>query len=455
MAKFHYIWMGRSPLGTKYEECFKDGPNDLARQVNQLAQSANRSKDSPNPLNQEIIMWIPEALIETIRRSGQLDSSITLKAVEDIYKNAKHLSKEEQENLEKTVELLGKNRAYSAQKDVVSAAILEEYGGYYLDTTTRVDSVEKLLINKPNEVWFPRISETDGTIHDDKTVILPDVWALYSPHPGEGTFKGMLNSYIQRCQYFFPKHYNIDKFEEGKSQFEYDDGGKDIKTGYALGDSGSGQELMLSEMRDEFIGMIVIHSFLDGLSAQKGALINETMKRLSSSATSTNEGKTIEEMGIHKRHVGSWRVQEVVQMMEDRRTIERSPQLMPQQIDSVREQRQEVKSRFHAFPVKDSNFKELKIQYRNMEGDFLKQKILDNFNKTLSTIRDANQLEHYIKNFKSSEDYKVLEKRQGVVSALLWSKTDSISAVEKMIQEKKSALEGGQIDAQRESSKGL
>ena len=454
MAKFHYVWMGRSPIGSRHENAFKEGPNDLARQLNELAQNKNRKPGSPNPLDQEIIMWIPEALMLNVKNSGALDPSITLQPIEHLYKNAKHLSKEERVNLEKTVTLLGEHRAYASQKDILSAAILEEYGGYFLDTTTKIDSFEKLVANKPNDVWFPRISDEGGTAYDGSMVIVPDIWALYSPNPGEGTFKGMVDSYIQRCQYYFPHHFDIDTFDESKIQIEFEDGYKEPKSGYQFGASGSGPSIMLLGSRDDFIGITAIHSFLDGLYQKRGALTDEIMKQLSSSATTTAEGKEISEKGIQKKHAGLWRDQQVVQDIEER--SDRRSLLRPIQLgtENIKKEQQQTKDRFHAFKVKTSSFRELKIRYQGMKGDALKQKILSSLQEKLETIQDVSELEHYVNDFKASEDYKVLTTPQGVMSRIFQNQTGSKGQVEDILQKKRQTLFKTAEESQRKTIEG-
>src|SRR5687767_8372830 len=117
--KFHYIWMGRLPAG-KYEDSFKNGPNALAQQLKEYVMDMkSRAENAPNPQDQEIIMWVPEDLIEGIKELGLLDPTITLKPVEDLYK-AKHLNPEERGKLKTTVDLLGEHNAYASQKDIPS-----------------------------------------------------------------------------------------------------------------------------------------------------------------------------------------------------------------------------------------------------------------------------------------------------------------------------------------------
>jgi hypothetical protein len=340
--KFHYIWMGRVPAG-RHEDSFKNGPNALAEQLREYVMNLKeRSKDAPNPQDQEIIMWVPEAIIEGIKEAGLLDPDITLKPIEDMYRKAKHLTKEERENLQTTVEVLGEHNAYSAQKDILEAAILEEYGGYYLDTTSEVDSVEHLINNQPDHVWFPRITEEAEKSFDGDGVILPDVWAMYNPTPGEGTCKAMLNGYIQRCQFYFPEKY------EGVTLDPADFEGRTGFTVYGDESYGAGSQIMVDPAhRDELIGQLVIFSLYDGVKQKKGNLDDETMLSLSSYAKTTLQGKAIDEFGITKFHRGTWRQQAIAEGVEERaelRAEERVELRAEERVEVRAEERVEVRA---------------------------------------------------------------------------------------------------------------
>ncbi|QEY52699.1 hypothetical protein [Legionella longbeachae] len=436
--KFHYIWMGRMPAG-KYEDSFKNGPNALAEQLKQYVMDVKeRAENAPNPQDQEIIMWVPEDLIEGIKEAGLLDPSITLKPVEDLYKNAKHLSQEERENLEATVDLLGTHNAYASQKDILSAAILEEHGGFFLDTTTAIDSVEQLINNQPQDVWFPRITQEAEKMYDGEPVILPDVWAMYNPTPGDGTFKGMLNSYVQRCQFYFPEHFGGVDVDLAKTL----DSNGDSKSGYSVDgeDSyGKGVEIMSNpQTRDDLIGQTAIFSFLDGLNKTKGPLTDERMRELSSFAKPAAEGKKVEELGIEKFHRGMWRNQAVADIIEERieERIIQEPRLRAQVEVSLPSQ-----DRPHLFKASGSGLENFKLKYQALKGDYLKTEILKSFAEKLSSISDEKVLDHFVQDFKKSTDYKVLAKGQDLTTRLFSLQTDSQKKVEELIENKKAELE--------------
>ncbi|HDV5711201.1 TPA: hypothetical protein RJD49_002936 [Legionella pneumophila] len=436
--KFHYIWMGRMPTG-KYEDSFKNGPNALAEQLKQHVMDVKeRAANSANPQDQEIIMWVPEDLIAGIKEAGLLDPSITLKPVEDMYKNAKHLSKAERKNLESTVDLLGSHNAYASQKDILSAAILEEHGGFFLDTTTAIDSVEHLINNQPKDVWFPRISKTAEKMYDGEPVILPDVWAMYNPTPGEGTFKGMLNSYVQRCQFYFPDHFDGVDVDLAKTL----DVNGDAKSGYTVNgeDSyGKGPEIMTTpKARDDLIGQTAIFSFLDGLNKTKGPLTDERMCELSTFARPAAEGKKVDELGLEKFHRGMWRNQAVADVIEERvaERVIAQPKLQVQAEVSLPEQ-----DRFHLFKASGSGFENFKLKYQALKGDHLKTEILKDFAEKLSAISDKETLDHFVQDFKKSTDYQILAKGQGITTRLLSLDTDSQKKVEELIENKETEIE--------------
>ncbi|WP_133127669.1 hypothetical protein [Legionella nagasakiensis] len=437
--KFHYIWMGRLPTG-KHEDSFKDGPNTLAQQLRKYIKDVKeRTPDSPNPQDQEIIMWVPEALIEGIKEAGLLDPDITLKPIEDLYKNAKHLTKKEIENLETTVELLGEHNAYASQKDILSAAILEEYGGYFLDTTTSIDSVEHLINNQPKDVWFPRITEEAAKRYDGVTVILPDVWALYNPTPGGGTFKAMAASYVQRCQFYFPDKFEGVTFDMDKARDPYGD----LKSGYFSEESyGQGSAIMASPDRDELIGQTAIFSFLDGLNQTKGPLTDARMRELSSYAEEAPEGKKVVELGLEKFHRGLWRKQAIADAAEERR----EERIREQREERVETQMQQTAppptNRYHMFTVQGSDFANFKAKYQSLKGDALKHQIISDFEKKLSEITDRKTLDHFVADFKKSTAYEILSKGQGLTTRLFSLDTTSKIKIDNIVKDKERELDG-------------
>ena len=443
--KFHYIWMGRMPTG-RHENNFKSGPNALAQELKDYTFNTNRLEYKQNPQDQEIIMWVPEDLISSIKESGILDPTITIKPVEDLFNSAKYLSLEEREKLKTTVNTLGEHHAYVSQKDILSAAILEEHGGYFLDTTTTVDSVELLISKQPEDVWFPRVTQEASKIYNNETVILPEVWALYNPTPGGGTFRGMMNSYAQRCQFYFSEPFEGSKVDLKKTE------NIDVttKSGYDLygnKSQGSGRQIMMiPELRDKLIGETVIFSLLDGLNQTKGPLTDERMRELSSLSQQTeNEAEKIYDMGIEKFHKGMWRNAAVADTidhsLEEKRVLKQEtrqqqsePALLTTNMDALLPLPSQ--DREHLFKVKPSNSNIYKLKYQSLKGDLLKTQILRDFVKNLTNISDIDMLNHFVADFKKSNDYKVLSSGQGLATKVFLLETTSQQTVEKLVEKR-------------------
>ncbi len=464
--KFHYIWMGS--VLPKYEEAFKVGPNDLARQLRELIYHSNTT-DIPslrsNPQDQEIIMWVPEDIIENIKERNLLDPLITLKPIEDIYKNPEHISKSEIDKLKRSVDVLGNHKAYSAQKDVISAAILEEYGGYYFDTTTLIDSVSTLMDNQPSDIWFPRIYEKsqsydgstliyagekyytttyskDGKEHTFcDTVPLPDVWAMHYSTPGNGILKKMMNKYIEKCQYFFPESFNNTHLSKSSYEMLYEDEPFN-KSGYSLGAEGSGAQLMQNASRDKLIGELVIFSLLDAVIDSYGEPTHEVMEEISSPAIDEGDYRFVESMGIKKFHNGIWRQEEMATRMDY--SISAPPIIQPVAQKEVQESQE--KPRTHMLAVKATAFQDIKLKYQQMKGDTLKREIIADFRKQIAAIDDLEVLNLFVEDFKKSVSYDVLKTGQGMTSRICGLETGSVKTINAIVREKTSELEQSQAD---------
>ena len=458
--KFHYIWMGS--VLPKYEDAFKDGPNDLARQLRELINHSNDGAVTPqnNPQNQEIIMWVPEDIIDDIRERNLLDPLITLKPIEDIYQNSKHLKRDELDKLKRSVDVLGDHKAYSAQKDVLSAAILEEHGGYYFDTTTQIESISSLMDNQPNEIWLPTImihnTHYDGSEYDyhgklsyytsyvkrgkestfSEPAYIPDVWALHSSKPGQGFFRSMMNNYTQKCQYYFPEAFDNKHISESLYTMSLD-GHSMPKSGYMLGDEGSGTQIMQNHERDTFIGQLVIYSLLDAVTHKYGSPSDEVMENLSSPAMDKSDHKLVESMGVKKFHNGIWRTSEVTTRM-DHSISTYAIQEPVAQIEVATEKSQD---RTHLLPVRAAGFKDIKLKYQQMRGDALKREIISDFRKQIAEIDSIEALNLFVKDFKSSVSYDVLKTGQGVASKLGVREPGSVETINSIVREKALDLE--------------
>ncbi|WP_196398903.1 RhoGAP domain-containing protein [Legionella saoudiensis] len=97
----------------------------------------------------------------------------------------------------------------------------------------------------------------------------------------------------------------------------------------------------------------------------------------------------------------------------------------------------EAENRFHVLSVSGENLKE---QFQGLKGDLLKSKILLNFKEELEQATSDN-IEQIVKSIKSTQEYKVLEKSQGLVTLFFGLKTSSVKAFDEMVAERKNDLE--------------
>jgi len=88
--------------------------------------------------------------------------------------------------------------------------------------------------------------------------------------------------------------------------------------------------------------------------------------------------------------------------------------------------------RFHAFKASADS---LSAKYEGLSGDFLKSKILLDFKEKLENTSSKNELQDVVRDIKSSEEYKVLSKGQGVTTRFFNLKTSSVKAFEDMVKE--------------------
>jgi|GEM_PF-6553139 len=90
-------------------------------------------------------------------------------------------------------------------------------------------------------------------------------------------------------------------------------------------------------------------------------------------------------------------------------------------------------SRWHLFAAKASA--DMKVEYKNLEGDVLKRAILDSFRTSLVNTTDVNDLARKIGNFKRQEEYTILATGQGFVTWFFDRKTDSMKEFERICDE--------------------
>ncbi|KTD57386.1 hypothetical protein Lsan_2569 [Legionella santicrucis] len=180
----NYIWMGN--LSTHINKvCCSLGPKSLAQH-------------SPEA---KIIVWVPERLIGDAKALFSDCPSISIQSVDAmLIGSLKHLSKSTVEEIQNTLEMQEKNKLYTAQKDLLTLVILEEFGGYFFDCTTRFTA-------KPNlpQVVGVKVAITQKAVDSSTEMISNynlspwfqvDVW-VFASEPGHPVMRNALNAYLK------------------------------------------------------------------------------------------------------------------------------------------------------------------------------------------------------------------------------------------------------------------
>ena len=94
--------------------------------------------------------------------------------------------------------------------------------------------------------------------------------------------------------------------------------------------------------------------------------------------------------------------------------------------------------RFHLFEASSENLSE---KFHNLKGDYLKDKILNVFKDKLEKTSSKEELDTLVKEFKSSDEFKTLEKGQGLTTRIFGLKTSSIEAFEEMVRAQETNIE--------------
>jgi len=94
--------------------------------------------------------------------------------------------------------------------------------------------------------------------------------------------------------------------------------------------------------------------------------------------------------------------------------------------------------RSHLFEASSENLSE---KFLNLKGDYLKDKILNIFKDKLEKMSSKEELDTLVKEFKSSDEFKTLEKGQRLATRILGLKTSSIEAFEEMVKAQETNIE--------------
>jgi hypothetical protein len=308
-TKIHFIWWG-DPTGqfteakVEYAQLATQTPNEMAEM---LAENDRF----------EIIFWLQEAYAHRFDLASSIRKEPSSQILEVLGRSAIDFDENWRTSLQRVINSLYQHNAFSAIKDLMSLIILYAHGGYYFDTTVKVDpDNQHIFLNGLHEYDSPRVvGRGKGRIHyhqiglmtanaillgrdvdaeDIPILAVPaiDVWAMYSPK-GHESVKLMLLSYVSRC-------IKMGLYSGGKP------------TNFAGLD---GNEIMLKggakdSIRNKLIGHLIIHSVHDGLlevccNGKPDAMNNYLWKTEDTSRYGAK--MSLNELGILKYHAGTWR----------------------------------------------------------------------------------------------------------------------------------------------------
>jgi hypothetical protein len=94
-----------------------------------------------------------------------------------------------------------------------------------------------------------------------------------------------------------------------------------------------------------------------------------------------------------------------------------------------------LKGRDHFFKVDATNFKNLKAEFQDSKGDYLKTMILKDFQTRIENTSSKEELDALKKELKGSDEHKVLATGQGFATKLFGLQTSSVKALETMFEE--------------------
>lgn len=125
----------------------------------------------------------------------------------------------------------------------------------------------------------------------------------------------------------------------------------------------------------------------------------------------------------------------VYTLLNDRTEYDR--QLLSQKYHYEHATHSNANDRAHLFAANIDNFTSLKDKYSDLKGDVLKTEILADFKKALDGATDPDVVNSLVEKFTTSDEYKVLEKGQGLLTRVLGLETSSIKAFKEMVDAKK------------------
>ena len=100
-----------------------------------------------------------------------------------------------------------------------------------------------------------------------------------------------------------------------------------------------------------------------------------------------------------------------------------------------------LEGRKHSFEVDSRKFAGLKEEFQDIKGDYLKTKILEDFQSRIENTSSREELNQLKSELVNSPEYKVLATGQGLFTKLTGIKTSSVKEFESMIEEQEGNIE--------------
>ncbi len=324
----HTTWMGRMPEPGEMRENVLGGITSLVTRRQEAIQ-ADAGLD-----NSTIIMWCQPGTVADLSAalSARLDErGITpsdhfqVKSIDSLYslRGQRHIgSLRTPKKLQKSITTLGNFRAYAAQKDLVSLAVLLEYGGIHLDTTTQISDfrvlVDTMRGTEPEAIKVVGFENSSGAVvlQHPRTLEIAefiDVWMMFAKEPGNPHIKTMMKAYLDRVERWLPP--DTDCFSALSRRLFSRQPSLMERTRLLADTSDECRQILNAERpgRDNLLGNLIILSVYDGLRSKFGSIEEGNLDSGLWKATPIANGYRIDALGpLDKRHCGMWRVANMV-----------------------------------------------------------------------------------------------------------------------------------------------
>ncbi|CAM2846656.1 glycosyltransferase [Legionella worsleiensis] len=160
-----FIWMGHLNSETNCSLC-QLGPKSLAKQLP----------------DKQVTLWVPDSLTEQANNLFSDYPNITIRSVQAMlrkeYGRLEYID-ERAEHIRVLYDMMQATESYTAQKDLMSFAIMAEYGGYYFDCTTTFD--ERIKLPEPHDFKITLQQVCQDWEEETYPLYSSDIWAFAAP----------------------------------------------------------------------------------------------------------------------------------------------------------------------------------------------------------------------------------------------------------------------------------